>query len=120
VPNEPKTQPASEVSEPRNSLVPEAEAFIRMHFADKFSLTEIAGTLHVNACYLTRVYKACTGRTLLWYHHYVRCEKAKELLANQELHISQVGELVGFVSSAHFSHIFRKMTGVSPREYRSV
>ncbi len=93
---------------------------MKTHAVDKFSLPEIAGALHVNGCYLARVYKARTGRTLLWYHHFIRCEKAKELLANRDLRISQVGELVGFVSSAHFSHIFKKMTGVSPRDYRSV
>lgn len=120
MPHELNVNPAGDEPETENSLVPAAEAYLKAHAADKFSLSEIAGALHVNGCYLARVYKACTGRTLLWYHHYIRCEKAKELLANRDLHISQVGELVGFVSSAHFSHIFKKMTGVSPRDYRSV
>ena len=115
-----KAQQTRDEPETENSLVPAAETYMKAHTADKFSLPEIAGALHVNGCYLARVYKACTGHTLLWYHHYIRCEKAKELLANRDLHISQVGELVGFVSSAHFSHIFKKMTGVSPRDYRSV
>ena len=35
-----------------------------------------------------------------------------------EKSISQVGEEAGFVSSAHFSHVFKKMTGVTPTEYR--
>ena len=120
MPHESKAWQEKEASETGNSLIPAAEAYMKAHVADKFSLSEIADALHVNGCYLARVYKACTGRTLLWYHHYIRCEKAKELLADRALHISQVGELVGFVSSAHFSHIFKKMTGVSPRDYRSV
>ncbi len=115
-----KAQPTGSEPAAENILVPAAETYMKAHIADKFSLPELADALHVNGCYLARVYKASTGHTLLWYHHYIRCEKAKELLANRDLLISQVGELVGFVSSAHFSHIFKKITGVSPRDYRSV
>ena len=54
----------------------------------------------------------------LYYHHLMRCKKAKELLIDSRLSISQVGESAGFVTSSHFSHIFRKMEGCTPSEYR--
>ena len=37
---------------------------------------------------------------------------------NETLPISQIGDEVGFVSSAHFSHVFKKIVGVTPSEYR--
>ena len=43
---------------------------------------------------------------------------AKELLTESDLSISEIGETVGFVSSAHFSHVFKKMTGMTPSAYR--
>ncbi len=102
-----------------NWLVSAAEDYLVSHSRDKFSLQVIAEALHVNGCYLLRVYKAHTGHTLLWYHTFIRCEKARELLRENRMSISEVGEAVGFVSSAHFSHVFKKMTGMTPSSYRT-
>lgn len=95
-----------------------AQAYIDAHSAEKFSLQALSDALFVNGSYLLRVFKAHTGHTLLWYHNHVRCENAKVLLLDGEKSISQAGEEAGFVSSAHFSHVFKKMTGVTPTEYR--
>ena len=62
--------------------------------------------------------KSGTGQTLLEYHNALRCEKAKDLLRTTDMGISEIGEAVGFVSSAHFSHVFRKITGCTPTSYR--
>ncbi len=102
----------------RNRLVSAAEEYLTEHSGDKFSLREIADDLHVNGSYLLRVYKAHTGHTLLWYHTCIRCEKAKYMLMESDLNISEIGEAVGFVSSAHFSHVFKKITGMTPSAYR--
>ena len=90
--------------------VTEAQEYIEKHYKEKFSLNRIAGSLYVNGSYLLRLFKANTGHTLLWYHHHVRCEKAGEFLADGRLSISKAGEAVGFASSSHFTHIFKKMT----------
>ena len=99
-------------------LARQAGYFIREHSDQKFSLAGIAAALFVNGNYLARVFKRETGRTLLWYHNAVRCEKAKHLLAETDLSVSEVGAAVGYVSSAHFSHLFKKMTGVAPSDWR--
>ena len=101
------------------ALTEAAKAYIEAHSADKFALQALADALFVNGSYLLRVFKANTGHTLLWYHNYVRCEKAKALLTQSDSSISAVGEEAGFVSSAHFSHVFRKMTGMTPTDYRA-
>ena len=41
------------------------------------------------------------------------------MLADTALSISEVGETVGFVSSAHFAHVFKKTVGMTPTEYRN-
>ena len=99
--------------------VTEAQEYIEKHYKEKFSLNRIAGSLYVNGSYLLRLFKANTGHTLLWYHHHVRCEKAGEILADGRFSISEAGEAVGFASSSHFTHIFKKMTGKTPSEYRN-
>ena len=100
-------------------LAQQAAYYIREHSEQKFSLPRIAGALFVNGNYLARVFRRETGCTLLWYHNAARCEKAKQLLAETELSVSEIGAAVGYVSSAHFSHLFKKMTGVAPGEWRS-
>ena len=96
-----------------------ARDYLEAHSAEKFSLQEMAGALFVNGSYLLRTFKRRTGMTPLAYHHRIRCERAKELLARTDRSISEVGEAVGFVSSSHFSHIFRKTEGCTPGEYRA-
>lgn len=99
-------------------LAQQAGYFIREHSDQKFSLAGIASALFVNGNYLARVFRRETGHTLLWYHNAVRCEKAKQLLLETELSVSEVGAAVGYVSSAHFSHLFKKMTGFAPSDWR--
>ena len=50
----------------------------------------------------------------------VRIEKAKELLADLSLRIGDIAEQVGFLDMAHFSRVFKKMTGHSANEYRNL
>ena len=113
-----KFAPASHAVHTGNRLVSAAEDYLARHSTEKFSLQEIASALYINGSYLLRVYKAHTGHTLLWYHSHLRCEKAKELLTESDLSISEIGEAVGFVSSAHFSHVFKKQTGMTPSAWR--
>ena len=98
-------------------LAQQAGYFIREHSEQKFSLSGIASALFVNGNYLARVFKRETGHTLLWYHNAIRCEKAKRLLDETDLSVSEIGASVGYVSSAHFSHLFKKMTGMTPTEF---
>ena len=100
-------------------LAQQAGYFIREHSEQKFSLSGIASALFVNGNYLARVFKRETGHTLLWYHNAIRCEKAKQLLYETDLSVSEVGAAVGYVSSAHFSHLFKKMTGTAPSDWHA-
>lgn len=101
-------------------LIQAAKAYITAHSREKFSLQAVADALYINKSYLLRQFRARTGGTLLGYHNQMRCEQAKQMLTDTALSISAVGEAVGFVSSSHFSHVFKKTVGVTPTEYRDV
>lgn len=101
-----------------DALVLAAKEYIEAHSPEKFSLKKMSEALYINGSYLLRQFKSHTGQTLLEYHNAVRCERAKELLRDTPMCISGIGEAVGFVSSAHFSHVFRKVTGTTPTAYR--
>ena len=95
-----------------------AQHYIEEHITEKFSLQKMADALFVNGSYLLRTFRRYTGMTPLSYHHSVRCLRAKDLLLHTDQSITEIGETVGFVSSSHFSHIFRKTEGCTPSEYR--
>ena len=101
-----------------DSLVSAAREYIEGHCLEKFSLKGISEALYVNGSYLLRQFKSHTGKTLLEYHNTVRCERAKALLRDTEMSVSEIGTAVGFVSSAHFSHVFKKITGYTPTAFR--
>lgn len=92
--------------------------YIEAHYKEKFSLQKMAGALYVNGSYLLRAFRKNTGFTPLAYHNHIRCRRAMELLADPGISVSQAGEAVGFVSSAHFSHVFKKEAGCTPTEFR--
>ena len=100
------------------ALVRAAKDDIEKHSAEKFCLKTLSEALFINGSYLLRLFKARTGQTLLGYHNRVRCDKARALLRDTDMSISKVGEAVGFVSSAHFAHVFKKTTGMTPTECR--
>ena len=95
-----------------------AQHYIEDHSSEKFSLQAIADALFVNKSYLLRTFRHFTDMTPLYYHNLIRCSKAKDLLISTDQSITEIGETVGFMSSSHFSHIFRKTEGCTPSEYR--
>ena len=99
-------------------LTQAALVYIESHYKEKFSLEAISAALFVNGSYLLRVFKKHTGFTLLAYHNHIRCIQAGELLVSTGKSVTDIGEAVGFVSPAHFSHVFRKEEGCTPTEYR--
>ena len=99
-------------------LAQAAVGYIEAHYREKFSLQKMAGALYVNGSYLLRAFRKNTGYTPLAYHNHIRCRWAMQLLADPGITVSEAGEAVGFVSPAHFSHVFKKEAGCTPTEFR--
>ncbi|HEX8772581.1 MAG TPA: AraC family transcriptional regulator [Pyrinomonadaceae bacterium] len=92
--------------------------YINEHLEQDLSLTEIAAVAGMNPYHLSRAFKQDIGYTP---HQYVlmrRIERAKALLAGTELSIVEVGLKVGFQSQSHFTNTFRRLTGVTPNNFR--
>ena len=119
--DQPEKKPGAEKKRTSGELLAQAASqYVDVHYKEKFSLRKMADELFVDGSYLLRVFKRYTGSTLLAYHNRVRCEHAKEMLAATRECVSDIGEAVGFVSSAHFSHVFKKTEGCTPTEYRII
>lgn len=98
--------------------VNQAKQFIDTHYGEKISLNIIAEKLHVNGAYLSTIFKEETKENYSEYLTKVRIEKAKELLKELDLNISQIADKVGYTSARYFSRIFEEETGLKPSEYR--
>jgi two-component system response regulator YesN len=99
-------------------LITKALGYIADNYSDNLSLEHIAGQLAVNKSHLSRTFKKETGVLLTDYVTRFRVEKAKELLAFTDLLAYEVAEEVGFADPGYFSKLFKKVTGVAPKDYK--
>jgi AraC-like DNA-binding protein len=95
-----------------------AKKFIHEHQANDLSLGEVAKAVNTSTFYFCKMFKRATGLNFTDYLARVRIEKAKNLLINPNLRISEIAYEVGFQSLTHFNRVFRKLVGQSPTDYR--
>ena len=96
-----------------------ARKFIDKYFHEELSLTKIATPLNITANYLSEKFKRITGVRFVDYVARTRIEKARHLLQNSNLRISEIAFAVGFQSLSQFNRVFKKLTGKSPTAYRA-
>lgn len=99
-------------------IVNAVRRYCQENYALDCTLDDIAASIYISKSYLSQIFKAKCGVSLWNYFTDIRIEKAKELLASNEIKVNKVGEMVGYPNPSHFGHIFRSHVGVSPKEYR--
>ena len=102
----------------QKTLLQQIEQYVKQNYKSKISLEEIADELHVNRSYLSRFYKNKTGVNLFDEILKLRIESAKEYLLKTNMKTYEVSEAVGFEDAGYFSKMFKKITGVSPKDFR--
>ena len=83
------------------------------------SLTEVAGLLHHDVCWLSREIKRKTGRSYTEIVQSKRLSQAVFLLKNTNMKISDISIAVGYDNISYFHRLFYKEFGVSPKRYQS-
>jgi AraC-like DNA-binding protein len=104
-------------SEP--AAITRARKIIQEHHTDNLSLTEVAKAVNTSTYYFCKLFKSTTGLNFTEYLSQVRVEKAKNLMPNPNLRISEIAYQVGFQSLTHFNRVFKRITGQSPTDYRT-
>lgn len=99
-------------------VITKAKQYIEEHHTEEISLGQVASAVHTSTFYFCKLFKRITGVNFTEYVSRVRAEKAKNLLLNPNLRISEIAYAVGFQSLTHFNRIFKKIVGQSPTEYR--
>ena len=101
------------------TLQRQIEQYIEQNYMKRISLDEIANDLHANRSYLSRLYKEKTGMNLFDVIVKKRIEAAKGFLQNTEMKTYEISDAVGFDNAGYFSKVFKKQTGLSPKEFRN-
>ncbi len=91
---------------------------IESNLASDLTLSELANTLNINASYLSTVFKKETGKTITGYVNEKRIELAQELLKTTNLQVQTIAQYCGIVDVHYFTRLFKKLTGVSPKQFR--
>ena len=80
---------------------------------------DIADSLNISAGHLSNTFKKLTGSTLSDYIATVKIEHAKELIDTHQYLMYEISDMLGFDNPYYFSKVFKKVTGISPREHEN-
>lgn len=104
-----------------HSYVMKTMQYIDENYMDQnLSLDKISDYLGIHKDYVSRLFKASKSMSVLEYINSVRMQHAIDFLEKTELTVREVAKEVGIGSVQTFNRIFKKMTGVSPSQYRSI
>jgi AraC-like DNA-binding protein/ligand-binding sensor protein len=100
-------------------VITRAKAYIAAHQAEDLTLGEVARAVNTSTFYFCKMFRKITGLNFTDYVSRIRIEKAKNLLLNRNLRVSEIAYEVGFQSLTHFNRVFKKILGASPTQYRA-
>ena len=102
----------------RRDALQRVTKYIRQNLTSDIALTDAAAAAFLSPNYLTHLLKKETGRTFTSLVTERRLERARELLTNSSMRISEVARQSGFADEAYFTRRFKQWDGVTPRAFR--
>jgi YesN/AraC family two-component response regulator len=91
---------------------------IRNHYTEDIQLTTLASKYSVSIAKLSTEIKKKVGMTFSDYLTQLRIQRAKELLSDESMSVSEIAEIVGYNDYFYFIKVFKKVQGISPSKYR--
>lgn len=92
--------------------------YVEYHFMYSISMKDLCDLLLVSPQHLCRIVKTCTGKRPTEYINMIRIEKAKNMLIGTDAAVETVALWSGFENSNYFCKIFKKLAGMTPKQYR--
>lgn len=93
--------------------------YVKEHYGEKITLKDAAGLVYLNTSYFCKIFKEEMGESFVSYLIRYRMKKASEYLEDFSLKIYEVAELVGYNDMQYFTKLYKKINGISPKEYRT-
>ena len=102
------------------SIIDSAKEYILKNFHNELTVSDIAKAVNLSPSYFSKLFKESTTLSPYDYLLSVRLDKAKELLVNSDIPISDIAYRCGFNSTSNFIYFFKKETGLSPLKFRKI
>ena len=99
-------------------IITRAKAYIMEHQTENLRLGQVAQSVNSSPFYFCKLFKKATGLNFTDYLSRIRIERARNLLLNPNLRVSEIAFEVGFQSLTHFNRVFKNTVGQSPTRYR--
>jgi YesN/AraC family two-component response regulator len=112
-------QQKSEVGSTIRDVIRQAADDIDRNYFEEMTLASLAEKYNVESSYFSRMFKQEMGKNLMLYIAEKRIEKAREYMKDPNINLTEIAFLIGYDDYTYFSRVFKKITGKSPREYRS-
>jgi len=100
------------------SVVMAAISYIQINIGSSLKVSELASRANLNTDYFSRLFQRYTGKSPVVYIVEQRIERAQYLIITTNIQYGGIAELTGFDSQQYFCKMFKKITGLSPKEYR--
>lgn len=97
-----------------------ARQYVQEHYSESITLEDVCAATGFSVSYFSALFKKESGEGFSKYLTGVRMERAKELLQESSLPVSEVCEKVGYSDLKHFTQTFKKYTSLSPAQYRKL
>lgn len=98
----------------------QAVAYCNEHYARKVTLDELASLVRLNKSYFSQLFHKEMGVSFGDYLESVRIKRAQQLLRENTASMAEISERVGFSNQNYFTKVFKRATGTTPSQYRSV
>ena len=92
--------------------------YIYDHLHARITVNELAGYIHMNPTYLSKLFKKEVGTSISEYIRRQKLETAKNMLVYSDYRPAEISSLLAFPSQSYFTEIFHKYTGLTPAEYK--
>jgi len=92
-----------------------AQAHIEARLGEPLRLDDIARAAHLSRSHFARAFRVSTGESVMRYVCRLRMERAKALLIGSEHSIAEIAAMLGFAHHSHFTRLFRREIGITPR-----
>lgn len=101
-----------------NRFVREAKEYMQEHYAEEISLQQVADQIGISGAYLSTMFSQNMNCKFIDYLNQVRIERACVYLEQNMFKTYEIAYRVGFNDEKYFSKVFKKVKGISPKEYR--
>jgi len=94
--------------------------YLEEHFCEEIVFEDMAKEIGISYSYMRKIVYELTGKSLIDYANLLRIEKAKQLLLESDLSITQIASRVGYYNVQSFNRFFRKYEGMPPSSYKAL